>query len=79
MNCQNPNTCRTYRRCSNYTGAAIGFLTIVFAFAIGVIIGANFYETFLPVLAAVVAFAAAILVLIIALLIYWHISKTNNC
>lgn len=79
MNCQNPNASRPYRRCSNYTGAAIGFLSIVLTFAIGVIIGASFFEMILPVLAAVIAFAAAVLVLLVALLIYWHISKYNHC
>ena len=79
MSCQNPNTCRPYRRCCNYTGAAIGFLIIVLTLAIGVIVGAVNAEAIVPVLAAVIAFAAAVLVIIIALLIYWRISKSNNC
>lgn len=78
MNCQNPGSCRPCRRAGTYTGAGIGFLIFVFALAIGMIIGAVNYETIVPVLSAVIAFASAILAIIIALLIYWRISKHNS-
>lgn len=78
MNCQNQTCCRPARRNRFYAGGALCFLILVFAFAVGLIVGAVNYETILPVLAAVIAFAAAILVAIVALLIFWFISKNNN-
>ena len=76
MNCQNPNRC-TVRRCCQYVGAALCFLVLVLAFTVGLILGAVFYESILPALAAVIAFAAAILAIVIALLIYWFVNRHN--
>ena len=71
----NASCSRGGRTCSPYLGGTICFLAFVFAFTVGLIVGAFAYETFLPVIAAVIAFAAATLVVIIALLIYWYINK----
>ena len=69
---QNNNGCGRRAGGSRISKCMIGFLVVVLAFAVGLILGAVFYETFLPVLASVIAFAAAVLVVIIALLIFWH-------
>jgi len=68
--CSNPNR-STFRRCMVVSGTALSFLLLVLAFAIGLILGAYFYETFVPVLPAVIAFAAAIAAIIIALLLWY--------
>lgn len=49
---------------------ALAFLGLVFAFALGLILGAVFSAVLLPVIAALIAFAAAVLVSIIAVLIF---------
>lgn len=49
---------------------AVCFLVLVFALGIGLILGAVYYETVLPALSALIAFTAAIAVIIIALLIF---------
>ena len=56
-------------------GRAIGFLAFVFALAVGLILGAIFAQPLLTVLAALIAFAAAILVVIIALVIWVYHRK----
>ena len=78
MNCNfNPN--RTPRRGVACIETVIGFFAVLLALAIGVIIGAVNYETFLPVLAAVIVFAVVIAVIIIALLLYWFRCGRGNC
>lgn len=77
MNC-NCNPQRP-RRCIPCTETIIGFFAVLLALAIGIIIGAVYYETFLPVLAAVIVFAAVIGVIIIALLLYLHRCGRGNC
>ena len=67
---QNNGCARPRSGCCGFSYAVLCFLCLVFALALGLILGAVFYETILPVLAAVIAFAAAILVGIIALLIW---------
>ena len=57
------------RRCCFGYGRAICFLGFVFALALGLILGAFYYETILPAIASVIAFAAVIAVVIIVLLI----------
>lgn len=64
------DTVRSAAGCCGFSYGVLCFLILVFALALGLILGAVFYETLLPVLSAVIAFAAAILVAIIALLIY---------
>ena len=75
MNC---NPTRT-RRCISCIETVIGFFAVLLALAVGVIIGAVNYETFLPVLAAVIVFAVVIGVIILALLLYWLRCGRGNC
>ena len=77
MNC-NCNINRP-RRSFSCIETVIGFFAVLLALAIGVIIGAVNYETFLPVLAAVIVFAVVIAVIIIALLIYAFRCGRGNC
>ena len=80
MNCQNSNYNRSSRRCIACSETVIGFFAVLLALAIGIIVGAVNYETFLPVLAAVVVFAIVIAVIIIALLIYWlRCGRNGSC
>jgi len=58
-------------RCCRGSKGAIAFLALLIAVAVGLILGAVFSETILPALAAVIVFAAALLAVLIALLIYW--------
>lgn len=76
MNC---NPIRTPRRCIACVETVLGFFAVLLALAIGVIVGAVNYETFLPVLAAVIVFAIIIGVIIIALLLYWLRCGRGNC
>lgn len=77
MNCNcNPNRSR---RCIPCAETVIGFFAVLLALAIGVIIGAVNYETFLPVLAAIIVFAVVIAVIIIALLLYWFRCSRSGC
>lgn len=66
----NNNGVRATRGCCGFSYGVLCFLILVFAFALGLILGAVFFETLLPVLASIIAFAAAVLVIIVALLIY---------
>ena len=77
MNC-NCNLNRP-RRCIPCVETVLGFFAVLLALAIGVIIGAVNYTTFLPVLAAVIVFAVIIAVIIIALLIYAFRCGRSNC
>jgi len=64
------NTCvRQSKGCCRCGGGVICFLGFLLALAVGLILGAVYYETILPALAAVIAFAAAIAAVIVALLI----------
>lgn len=79
MNCS-CNLNRSPRRCIACIETVVGFFAVLLAFAIGVIIGAVNYETFLPVLAAIIVFAVVIAVIIIALLLYWfRCGRNGNC
>lgn len=78
MNCQNSNYNRTSRRCIPCLSSVIGFLAVLLAFAIGLILGALFFTVILPALAAVIVFAVVIAVIIIALLIYWYRCGRNG-
>jgi len=53
-----------------YCCCAVGFLALLVLFAVGLILGAVYYETILPVLASVIAFTAAIAAVAVALVIY---------
>jgi len=71
MSCQNNSCCtRTYQRTGGCLMYAIGFLAILLAFAVGLILGAFYYEMLLPAISAIIAFAAAIAAILIALLIF---------
>ena len=65
----NQEFCCQRRRCCFGYGRAICFLGFVFALALGVILGAFYYETILPAIASVIAFAAVIAVVIVVLII----------
>ena len=68
--CSNPNR-SPFRRCMVVSGSALSFLLLVLAFAVGLILGAFFYEALLPVLPAIIAFAAAIAAITIALMLWY--------
>ena len=55
---------------------AIGFFVLLFALALGLILGSIFAETITAALAAVIVFAATMLAAIIGLLIY---GRCRNC
>ena len=74
MNCQTPNRC-TIPRCHQFAGAALVFLVLVLFFTVGLILGAIYFETIVPALAAVIAFVAAILAIVIALVLYWFFNR----
>ena len=61
----------TRRLFNNRTGGALFFLALLFALAIGLILGALFAQTLLPALAALIVFAAVIAAAIIAVIIYF--------
>jgi len=65
------NTVNAERRSCLCSGGALCFFAFLFAFAVGLLLGAIYYETILPVIAAVIAFAAAIAAVIIALIFFW--------
>lgn len=69
MSC--PESNRPYLSCCRGSRAAICFLVLLIALALGLILGAVFSESILPALAAVIVFAAALLAVAIALVIYW--------
>lgn len=70
--CQNQQTCgyRGWGYAVRCVDLAVAFLAFLFALALGVVLGAAYVQTFAPVLAAVIVFAAVMLVGVIALLIY---------
>lgn len=68
MSYPNPNCCGGERRCCRVSEAVVGFFGLLLALAVGIILGAVYYETFTPILASVVAFAAAIAAILAALL-----------
>ena len=79
-NCQENerNVCpRRENRCCRIPYCVICFLVLVFFFALGAILGAVYYETIVPVLASLIAFTAAVLVIIIALLLYRHCRRSE--
>ena len=67
MYCQE-NCCTARTGCSCAKGA-VAFLLFLIALGVGLILGAVFYETILPVLAAVIAFVAALAAIVIAVLL----------
>lgn len=70
MNYQDANSCRRRSICCFCPASVIGFFVLLFALALGLVLGAIYYETILPAMAAIIAFAAAIAAGIIGLLIY---------
>ena len=70
QNCNN-NGCDRRRRISCLCSLKpICFLAALLTLALGLIFGAIYYETLLPILASIIIFAVAMAVAIIALLIY---------
>ncbi|MBQ8507562.1 MAG: hypothetical protein IJ466_09065 [Clostridia bacterium] len=70
MSC--PESNRPYISCCRGSKAAVAFLLLLIALALGLILGAVFAESILPAIAAVIVFAAALLAVVIALVIYWY-------
>lgn len=52
--------CSQEKRSSLHVCGLIGFFAVLLAFAIGLVLGAVYYETFVPILASVIAFIAAV-------------------
>ncbi len=77
MNCMNPNPNRP-RRCGFFSPiGALCFLALVLLLTIGLAVGAFYSAQITPVLPAIIAFGAAILVIIVALLIYYWRIRNN--
>ena len=70
MNYQDSNLGFAWTRNCPYVGCALCFLLWLIAFALGLILGAIYYEIIYPALAAIIAFAASIAAITIAILIY---------
>lgn len=68
MSYPNPNCYSNERRCCRVSEAIIGFFGLLLALAVGLILGAVYYETLTPILSSVAAFAAAIAAILSALL-----------
>lgn len=66
----NANAAARLRASYGFSYRVLAFLVLVFALAVGLILGAVLSASLLPVLPALIAFAAAVLVGIIAVLIY---------
>ena len=64
--------CTQCNACRRYPLRALAFLVLLITLTVGVILGAVFYESILPVLATVIAFAVTLAVIVIAILIYWR-------
>ena len=70
MNGQNFNNAAARNSARGLYYGGLAFLALVFVLALGLILGTVFAAVLLPVLSAVIAFALAVLVGIIALLIF---------
>ena len=70
------NCCHQGRRSYLYVYGLIGFFAVLLAFAIGLILGAVFYETVLPVIAAIIAFIAALAAVGIGI---WFFTRRRSC
>lgn len=74
------NNCCTRQKRScrcGIPGVVICFLALLFFIAVALVVGAVLYETILPVAPAFIAFAAALLAVIIALLIYRWVRRCD--
>ena len=69
------NNCRVRTACA-CSQRAIWFFVLLFAFALGLILGAIFAGAIFSALAAVIVFAAVMLAVIIGLLIF---GRCRNC
>lgn len=68
--------CRQERRSYLYVYGLIGFFAVLLAFAVGLILGAVYYETILPVVAAIIAFVAALAAVGIGI---WFFTRRRCC
>jgi len=68
--------CRRERRSCFYLAGLIGFFAVLLALAVGLILGAVFYETIFPVLASVIAFIAAIAAVALGI---WFFARRRVC
>lgn len=75
------NCCERQERrrscCCSVPGTAICFLVLLVFVAVALMAGAVLYETILPVIPAIIAFAAALLAVIVALLIYRWVRRCD--
>lgn len=70
LNCGCCETRRTVRRGCFSLDGVICFFAFLIALALGLVLGAVLYETILPALAAIIAFGAVLLAIVIALLLF---------
>ena len=68
--------CCHERRSYLYVYGLIGFFAVLLALAIGLILGAVYYETVLPVIAAIIAFIAALAAVGIGI---WFFTRRRSC
>lgn len=68
--------CCSERRSYLYVYGLIGFFAVLLALAIGLILGAVYYETILPVIAAIIAFIAALAAVGIGI---WVFTRRRHC
>lgn len=74
--CSNSTCCCQGRRSYLYVYGLIGFFAVLLALAIGLILGAVYYETILPVIAAIIAFIAALAAVGIGI---WFFTRRRTC
>lgn len=70
------SACCQERRGYLYVYGLVGFFAVLLAFAIGLILGAVYYETILPVIAAIIAFIAALAAVGIGI---WVFTRRRRC
>ena len=73
--CSN-SACCPGKRSYLYVYGLIGFFAVLLALAVGLILGAVFYETILPVVAAIIAFIAALAAVGIGI---WLFTRRRSC
>lgn len=77
MNYQDHCSPRRKSCCSACPAIIVGFFVLLLALAVGLILGAVGYETILPVLASVIAFAAAVAAITIGLALYYWCRRSE--
>ncbi len=80
MNCYpqcSSNSGGSHHRYNPRASGAIGFFALLLFLAVGLILGAIFYETITPILSTVIVAAILILAVIIALWIFYARNRNN--